>query len=85
MPNDKEMTAMQELIEWLMLQDELLMNKTKMILVGKADSLLGKEKQQIIQSRMSAPIIPSIHGNSIKETDYLIEAEDYFTNKYQQP
>ncbi len=40
-------TAMKEMIKWLMEQDELLMPKTRMIIVAKADSLLETEREQI--------------------------------------
>ena len=38
---------MQEMIEYLLSETEMLMDKTRMILVAKADSLLELEKQQI--------------------------------------
>ncbi len=43
-------TAMQQMIYWLLEQDELLMPKTKMTILAKADSLLVIEKKQIENS-----------------------------------
>ena len=65
-------TAMQEMIEYLLSETEMLMDKTRMILVAKADSLLELEKQQI-QDAVA-------HGDLY----YYDNDEDYYNQTFNQ-
>ena len=73
------MTAMQQMIEWLMEQDELLMNKTRMILVAKADSLLQEEKEQICDAYEDGKYYGSGLGevNKINQTGEIYYQEQF--------
>jgi Trp operon repressor len=70
-------TAMQELIEWLLEQDEMLMSKTRMTIVAKADSLLEKEKDQI----MNAWVMGVADAYEIPPSDKT--AKGYYNQTYQ--
>ena len=67
-------TVMQELIKWM---DDNKAHCTYGTIRGKATELLAKEKQDIIDARLSAPTI--ILNSKTPEQ----EAEDYFTQKYE--
>ncbi len=69
---DKKLTPMAEAIEWIMQQDELLMNKTRMIIVAKLDTLLKKELEILPVSTC----LSKIDGWSF-DYDFLKEISKY--------
>lgn len=75
------MTAMQELIEWIEEQREKHLIPTPYQIQVKAQDLLAKEREQIVEARLS---VTGLNHASPTDDNSLEEAEQYYLYKYEQ-
>ena len=74
----KTKTAMQELVAWMKQPD---FGYFESELDDKIQELLAKERQQIIEARLS---VTGLNHASPTDDNSLQDAENYFTQKYEQ-
>lgn len=70
---DKKLTAMQEFIKWLSTR----YHPSKYALVEKATELLELEREQIINARVTSPVLDELGKDA-----YVKEAEQYFEQTF---